>query len=302
MLNKTVLKSKEKTLILREANPEVDIFFNEWIARGYEANVLFKKVSKPLRAIRRLFLEYNLPFSSIWYNEWYSNLDNYENIIIHMSNLTRFIPLKIHRKNPNLRIICWYWNTVNNKSIPINTNIKNIEYWSFDKNDCDKYKMNENIQYYCQPKDITKSDIKYDIYFIGRSKGREDKIIDFKKIANEHNLICNFNIIKDNSNFVKPYYEVKNDILKTKSILDINKENQYGLTLRALESLFFETKLITNNINIKNMQFYNKNNIFIIGEDDYSKLSNFVNCKYDQSVNVYKKEFELDKWFSNFFI
>ena len=45
--------NKEKTLLLIEANPNVDIFFNDWIERGYHAEVLFKSKNKVSRALRR---------------------------------------------------------------------------------------------------------------------------------------------------------------------------------------------------------------------------------------------------------
>ena len=160
--------------------------------------------------------------------------------------------------------------------------------------------MNYNIQYYIEPGTIS-DDIRSDIYFIGRDKGRVDQINNIKKIANENRLLCDFNILRDNDNKIIPYKEIKNKIKSTKCILEINKDNQIGLTLRALEGLFFEKKLITNNKSIKEIDFYNKNNIFVIGEDNWKDLSDFVNDPYDISVNIYKKEYELERWINNFY-
>ena len=98
-----------------------------------------------------------------------------------------------------------------------------------------------------------------------------------------------------------PYQEVKKYILRSKSILEINKDNQSGFTLRALESLFYQTKLITNNSGIVESDFYNKTNVFILDKDDIKELKSFVLSDYDHSVDVLKKNYDLDRWFNNFY-
>lgn len=292
--------NKEKTLLLIETNPKTDIFFNSWLNNGFDAKVIFKKVPKVLRAVRRIWLKNNSPLSFIWYNNWYNNLSNYEAIIIHMSKLTRYMPFIISNKYPKIRIICWYWNTIDKDTIPIKTNNPLINYYSFDKNDCKKYSINYNNQYYCMDKNINSNNISSDIYFIGRSKGRDAIINNIRKEAEKNNIKCNFKIIADNSNDIIPYNSVKNDIMNTKAILEINKNDQIGLTLRALESLFFEKKLITNNKTIIDEPFYNKDNIFIIGLDDLKNLHYFINSDYNKDVNKYKLQYDIETWFNNF--
>lgn len=57
-----------------------------------------------------------------------------------------------------------------------------------------------------------------------------------------------------------------------KIIVDIHKYGiQDGLTFRVFESLFFKKKLITSNLDIKNYDFYNPNNIFII--EDFNSIN-----------------------------
>lgn len=292
---------KEKTLILMEVlNPNEDIFFNDWIENGYNASVIFKKVSKPIRAIRRYCLMKNIGTVTIWLGDWFNNLDKYESIIIHMNRLTRYLPEIISNKCPNMKIICWYWNTINKQSEPIKIDNSNIKYFSFDKSDCKKYGLKYNIQYYC-PVKLESTNKDNDIYFVGRSKGRENQIYDLKNIAESKGLKCNFIIVDDNAINIRPYNEVKKDLCKTKAVLEINKENQVGFTLRTLESLFYEIKLITDNKEIKKSPIYNKNNIFIIGEDDYDGLFDFINGEYDTGVNKYRDNYSLDTWFNNFY-
>ena len=51
--------------------------------------------------------------------------------------------------------------------------------------------------------------------------------------------------------------------------------------MRDYESIYNEVKLITTNTNIVNFDFYNKNNIFILGIDDLNKLKEFVASSYE---------------------
>lgn len=291
--------NKDRILILIETNPDEDIFFYDWIKSGYHAGVIFKKMPKFLRFIRRFFLMYNLPFSSIWYGEWYKELDNYDTVIIHMNHLTRYIPKKIIDRNSMIYVKCWYWNTINIKNKPIIFD-KRIDYYSFDKNDCAKYEIKYNIQYYCEQERANDNDIKYDVYFIGMDKKRKNIIKNIEDRFNSIGLICNFKIVNNVKDFI-PYNKIKDEIRNTKSILDINKEKQTGYSLRVLESLFYEKKLITNNKDIVNIEFYNNNNIFIIDVDDNNKLYDFINSDYNTDVNKYKKNYNLDTWINNFF-
>ena len=83
--------------------------------------------------------------------------------------------------------------------------------------------------------------------------------------------------------------------------MEINKDNQSGFTLRALESLFYQTKLITNNFGIKESDIYNKSNVFIVDVDNINDLSLFVKSDYDHSTDSIKKNYDLDRWFNNFY-
>ncbi|EWG66827.1 MULTISPECIES: hypothetical protein [unclassified Enterobacter] len=59
-------------------------------------------------------------------------------------------------------------------------------------------------------------------------------------------------------------------------LLEINKPEQQGLTLRALEALIFNKKLITTNVSIRSMDLYDPARIFIYNEDDIEGLRDFL--------------------------
>lgn len=59
-------------------------------------------------------------------------------------------------------------------------------------------------------------------------------------------------------------------------LLEINKPEQRGLTLRALEALIFNKKLITTNASIRSMDLYDPARIFIYNVDDLEGLQDFL--------------------------
>lgn len=294
---------KEKTLILTQTDPNVDVMFKSWLKYGLHADVIFKNISKPLRAIRRVVAT-NLPanFLAGWLNDWKNELDKYETIIIHASELTSHLPTYIHQINPQARIIYWYWNPVNSHTLPTLVTDADVEFWTFDKGDQEKYNMNFNIQYYSGMDNVKKTKLKNDIYFIGHDKGRKQEIDNILEKVKDSNLKYRADILSDGSKNYIPYDTVKKRVLESRAILEVNQQGQKGYTLRALEALFLEKKLITTNKSIINEDFYSPNNIFVVGIDDWEKLSIIIKSPYDKKVNRFKNEYDVNQWFSNFFV
>lgn len=300
---KNINLQKKKTLILTQTDPNIDTMFKSWIKCGLKANIIFKNVSKPLRALRRIMVTI-MPtrFISIWLNNWKKDLSKYDTIIIHASELTNHLPEYIHHVNPKLRIIYWYWNPVNKRTLPELVTDKNVEFWTFNRRDQCKYNMKYNIQYYNSCiENKEKFKIRYDVYYIGHDKGRRKYLEKLKRLMESQGLICNFTIIPDKSDKYVPYSLVKKNLLMSKAILEINQNGQDGYTLRALEALFLKKKLITNNKALKNADFYFKDNIYILGENDGVNINNFLKKTYNHKADLFINNYTVEAWFNNFF-
>lgn len=294
--------NKERILILTQTDPEKDMMFKNWISAGYSANIIFSNVNKFLRGVRRIWMNSFLPGKKLWLKkEWLLTLDNYDAIILHANNFSRHIPKIIHKQNKDIKIIYWYWNIVTPPSSPKKVTDSDVEMWTFDELDAQKYKMKTNVQYYSEFSVKKSANICQDVYFIGHDKGRRNQIKSLQEEFKSRNISSKLDIIDENAKALIPYDKVCDNIARSKAILEINQEGQRGYTLRAMEALFFEKKLITNNKHICHEDFYSKNNIFILGMDDLDRLSEFVNSKYDESVNVYKNKYNIDAWVNNFF-
>ena len=66
------------------------------------------------------------------------------------------------------------------------------------------------------------------------------------------------------------------DIKRALCLLEITQANQSGLTVRCLEALFFDKKLITNNPGVRTLALYHPARFFILGQDDPLAITAFL--------------------------
>ena len=183
--------------------------------------------------------------------------------VMYYSKVSTFIK----KKNPNCRIILYFWNVIDKKRKEILLD-KNIdEFWTFDFQDSKKYHINYNPQFYSNKLKIMNCSCLYDIFFIGRDKGRKNDLLKLEKEFHELGFTTFFSFLENENDFI-PYLDYLKQMSFCSVILDYNQKNQVGLSLRCMEALFFEKKLITNNVDIMNYDFYHPNNIFVLGVDD----------------------------------
>lgn len=123
-------------------------------------------------------------------------------------------------------------------------------------------------------------------FFLGREKGRFDTISKLADNLIERGFIVDFNIVKDKKTTLSSKYFIDKPLsykenikrsLLSDVIIDITQESQSGWTLRVLESLYFNKKIITNNVNVLKSSIYSPQRFFILDYDGWDKLDNFIN-------------------------
>ena len=214
--------------------------------RYYFSNSVFRKIFS--RISINYFKSFGLPI--LFSKDWKKKIKNTNKVILTDNGYNFKMAEYIKRKNPKAKVIFSYRNVIDdkNKKILKDKNIDTI--WTFDNEDAKKYNIDFFPQFYhsCISKeDLNNTKIEYDSIFLGA----------------DMNLKTDFRIVHNRKEFV-PYEEYLEMIKRSKTITDIVGERQRGLTLRALESIYYSKKLITNNKDIKKYDFYNKNNIFVI--------------------------------------
>ena len=237
-------------------------------------------------------------FLFVFFGKWKNILNDVDNVILMDNAFNSKISKYIKKKKHNIKITMYYWNVVNerNKFILEDKNIDS--FWTFDEFDSKKYNMKFSPQFYYPYPFNDHSDIKYDVCFLGAAKDREQIILDIENTLKNSGLRTNIIISHSGSNFIS-YHNYLTMIFESKSVLDVVGDNQIGITLRCLESIFYKKKLITNNKNIINYDFYEKNNVFIIGKDDVNDLKTFLETKYIDISEKIKNKYSYEQWRKN---
>lgn len=216
---------------------------------------------------------------------------------------------KIKNKYPNKRLIFWYWNDLR-YAIPITEIPKGYEIWTYSEKDSQTHKIKHNSQICpivddtidrnCQQGDF--------VFYIGRDRGRLEGILKIQSQLNRRNIKTNFNIVANRNHFVHdrkkvyskpiPYNEVIKKIIDSKGILDYYDTKDMGLSFRPFEGLYFNKKIITNNINVLNYDFYSKKRFFILDVDQIDDINSFLDSPLEEPFNLDNYSFK--SWLKRF--
>lgn len=247
----------------------------------------------------RIFRKLDLDIVRIFFGSWKKQIKDYEYFILFDNYYNGIVSKYIKRKNPNSKIILWFWNPISeySKSYLLHKNIDEV--WTYDKNDAKKYNIKYNSQFYNKEIACPKLEIKQDVIFLGMNKGRKDIIGSYNNQFINNQLKTKICIIETSKEAIS-YNEYLKLVGESNAILDIVMDNVPGLTLRCMESLFFNKKLITNNLDIENYDFYNPNNIFILGKDNMDNIKQFINSPYEPIDEDIVKYYDFEEWLKRF--
>ena len=67
----------KKVLILSQTDKD-DYALLEWQKNGVDTDITLKDCNKLLRAVRRIWIKFHLPFQHIWYGDWKDHMDEYD--------------------------------------------------------------------------------------------------------------------------------------------------------------------------------------------------------------------------------
>lgn len=196
--------------------------------------------------------------------------------------------------------------------------------FSFDNADVKQYKFEKLCNYNYLGKPIaTKQKTNLDLFYVTSYDKSRNKII-YPLALKLNTLKAKFQIVVVGKKTWKPrlkYFFIPNkkyisvlfrrkiihpaaiiDYYKTtKTILDLMRAGQTGLSFRVFEAMALEKKIITNNPTIKDYDFYNPQNILILN-DDFSNLNaEFFQTPYAKIPEAIYHQYTLDAWVEKVF-
>lgn len=248
---------------------------------------------------------------------------NYDYILVIKCDMTpENILIRFHKEYPNAKLCLYLWDSINN----IPGVLKKFKYFdtlhSFDMQDCVNHsELKFRPLFYADEfcKELSTELYKYDISFSGTIHSDRYAVIKaVKKIIAEKGL-NSYWFCYLQSKFIYYFYkatkkefadtkitdfdfqkkgseEIASTIEQTKIVLDIQHPKQTGLTMRTIEMLGMNKKLITTNTSIKDYDFYNPNNISIIDRNNVCIDDHFLESPYEPLDDALYKKYSLQSW------
>jgi hypothetical protein len=248
--------------------------------------------------------------------------------VIRAQHLSSSFYNRLKKNQKNAKFILYLWDSV---STTKDFNEKEIYFdriLSFDRIDTLKYPSIHfrplfYLKEFYNERFINKKEVVYDIYFLGRLYG--DRISIIRKIKKEcenkslsselilfaelggdliHSLF-NHSVKKEDFNLIRfktiTLSENIEKIQKSIALLDIELTYQSGLTIRTIESVGSNRKLITTNKDIVNYDFYDSNRIFLLNREQPVIPIDFINepmKTYDKNI---LEKYSLKGWIKDIF-
>lgn len=274
---------------------------------GYRVILPYKDKNIFLRLCRELWSRLRLPRISIWYNSETQNIEQ-PIIIVKDPIITVDFMRTLRQSNPKHYIVFDYDNRVARSIKPESVRPFVNEIWSYDEDDCKKYGLREKGHAYLDVYRIKPNlKRKYDVFYVGRDKGRIEQIHEIERKLQNQGLKTYFHICADREFLTwikKEYkrflpYESYLELLKDSSaILNVVPEGQRSITQREMETVFDGVKCITNNRGILNFELYDKSRYFLL-DDNYEDIPEFLSVPFkpidDEKLEMFKFSNSIDR-------
>lgn len=280
----------------------------------YDEILIYPYTSKWERKCKRLC--FSLGVGRNWLVESFKDvdLDSYDLIVL--VELCSWNPVPviqyIREQNSHCHLLYWMRNTWFAEKYGTGITEENFQNFldqqekfgfkiiAYDKGDCRRYGLlyapQASLRWELDELQRSKNfyQPQWDVFWYGKDKDRIGKVLSIKKYCDEHELTYSMNTLRMNQKHYTveektvlakrgmSYKEYLEMILKSRATLDILQRRQEGLGARPVETLQLERKLITDYTGIQEYDFYRKENIFILGEDDYSRLKDFILSPYQK--------------------
>jgi hypothetical protein len=232
-----------------------------------------------------------------------SGKDKFDQILIIRPDKFQMKTLEFLKGNTD-QLTCYLFDGIENFKNQKKTLSFFNKVFSYDKKDVEKFNF-EFITNYIYDDTIHTAEMKHEVFNISSYDKRFGFIEKLANYLSENNISFQFIIRKEqgafheNIQFVRKYLsicEVKNYIAENKVLVDIQKENQTGLSFRIFEALGYDKKIITNNEDIVRYDFYNPNNICVISEDNINIPATFFESEYEKLEPEIVDKYKLKNW------
>jgi hypothetical protein len=227
---------------------------------------------------------------------------------------------ELFKLHPNSKKIFYTWDSfVNNKNA-----LENLDLFdrclTFDSDDSKKFGLQHRPLFYVDVfANLSEHSIEYDLSVVGSVHYKRYLFLkNIKQSLSNKYKIYFYQFVPSKSLFYArkvllfPFYgfskkdefnyktldrsSVRKIFAKSKVIIDYAHHNQTGLTMRCIEALGAKKKLITNNVDIVNYDFYDNRNILLLRNNSIKIPDDFLITPYrDIEIQIFNR-YSLEGW------
>ena len=288
--------------------------------QGYFVDIIrenFYSVILKYKIISKLFF---INKDRLFYYYYIKNIDiskKYDDIVvIRGSSVTKKVMEYVKSIFPDAKYHMYQWDSVQNNpnALRINKYFDTIQ--TFDMKDAEKFGWSYRPLFFINEAERTDRKILFSYICVNHSdrikilnlikeKFKDKPIYIYFYIGALDYFVTKY--IKRNANLLRInksdlYFhplpvETANDIMSNCDIIvDYTNPNQDGFSMRTIEAMVNRCKLITNNRNIKDADFYNSNNIYIYDINDFSIPNEFLKHNYEEIDSNVRNNYSLSTW------
>lgn len=282
----------------------------------------FKILNKVSYKIRDLLIRNH--FINI-FNRFHKDKVTFDYIFcIRIDSFDVVILSKLKELYPNANYICYFWDSIKNMRKPETIADFFDKIFTFDKNDAKRKGWYFNPLFYNERygQCLSCTNKKIDVLFVASLLPERARIYTkLKEICeryklklyayftvNPYLLIANKNKFNNIPSSIIHFRglsqkELVNLFSISNAIMDCSSLSQSGLTMRTIECIGAKKKLITTNPCIKDYDFYNERNIFLVNENSIDKkLVDFLsNDTYEELESDKYRYYSIDSWIERIF-
>lgn len=211
------------------------------------------------------------------------------------------------RPYTNAKIILFFWNHFREEHHQLLKNAQQSsaidDIYHFDILEAKALGLKHNSSFYSKQMQLPHSEQTSDLFFGATDNGRKERADHYKKAFDKLGITSHYYILPSRGNDQAGYLTYA-DYLKltsgSRGILELLREGQSGVTLRTFESIFFNKKLVTDNLAISGYRFYDPQNIFLLQERDLKELPEFLNTPYRPVASEIIEFFDAKNWAKRF--
>ena len=274
--------------------------------RLIETSPVFKAVNRWFPSLKRLFYR----------RSWVSALGQFSKIVVFdvAYKADKSLLSYLHRKAPHAKIFLYYWNMVKDEAAFLRekqlAEACGAAVFHYDRGDCARYGLQFNSIMYDEHIALPDLPPLYDCFFLGFSKDREPALKAFHACLSGAGLRGKYVLVTGGGGEAAfeyrrrrvAYPEYLAMLSRSRAILDIAQQGQDGLSLRVMEAIFFNKKLITTNRAVKSYAFYSPADILVYeeGKTTGREIAAFFDAPFVLYAEEVRTYYSIGAWAERF--